>query len=50
MFEPFGCTGSMCLAAAGMNRRWVYAESHAENFRIGSNRLESLLGSSSLAG
>jgi DNA modification methylase len=39
VFEPFGCTGSMCAAAANMNRLWVYAESHAENFRIGSSRL-----------
>jgi DNA modification methylase len=40
MFEPFGCTGSMSLAAMKMNRRWVYAESHAQNFQLGQRRLE----------
>lgn len=39
VFEPFGCTGSMCVAAADMNRRWVYSESHARNFEIGAERL-----------
>lgn len=42
VFEPFGCTGSMCAAASMANRRWVYAESHAQNFAIGSARLNSL--------
>ncbi|MGA2439747.1 MAG: DNA methyltransferase [Tepidisphaeraceae bacterium] len=40
VFEPFGCTGTMSVAAMGMNRRWVYAESHAENFHIGQSRVE----------
>lgn len=40
-FEPFGCTGSLCVAAGAMGRNWVYAESHAANFALGSSRLGS---------
>ena len=35
------CTGSMAAAAAKMNRRWVYVESNAENYRLGERRLAS---------
>lgn len=35
------CTGSMAAAAAKMNRRWVYVESNAENYRLGEQRLAS---------
>jgi DNA modification methylase len=42
VFEPYGCTGSFCLAAAKSNRRWVYAESHAANFALGCARLNAL--------
>jgi DNA modification methylase len=42
-FEPFGCTGSLCVAAASMGRNWVYSESHAGNFAIGSSRLSTYI-------
>ena len=34
-----GCTGAMSLAAAEMNRKWVYIESNLSNYRIGASRL-----------
>lgn len=37
--EPFGCSGSGCVAAAGLGRRWVYIESHSINFEWGSTRV-----------
>jgi DNA modification methylase len=33
------CTGSMSVAAAQMNRRWVYIESNPTNYQIGSGRI-----------
>lgn len=37
--EPFGCSGSGVIAAAQLNRRWVYIESNRKNFLWGSNRI-----------
>lgn len=39
VFDACGCTGAMSLAAMNCGRRWVYAESNAENFAIGSTRI-----------
>ncbi len=38
--DAFGCTGSMCAAALAMGRRWIYCESHRENYEIGAGRIE----------
>ena len=37
--EPFGCSGSGVIAAAKLNRQWVYIESNRENFEWGSHRV-----------
>jgi DNA modification methylase len=37
--EPFGCSGSGVIAAAKLNRKWVYIESNEENYLWGSNRV-----------
>jgi DNA modification methylase len=34
-----GCTGSMTLAAIEAKRQWLYVESNAANYRLGSNRI-----------
>lgn len=34
-----GCTGSMTLAAIDGGREWMYVESNAENFRLGTGRI-----------
>lgn len=39
IFDACGCTGSMSVAAISMNRRWVYAESNLQNYRIGASRI-----------
>jgi DNA modification methylase len=39
VFDACGCTGSMSLAAINCGRRWVYAESHQDNFRLGERRI-----------
>jgi len=41
VFDAFGCTGSACVVAQKLNRRWVYAESNLENYQIGLRRLNS---------
>jgi DNA modification methylase len=38
-FDSCGCTGSMSVAAIRLRRKWVYAESNAENFRVGVSRI-----------
>lgn len=37
--EPFGCSGSGCIAAAQLNRQWVYIESNEKNYTWGSERV-----------
>ena len=37
--EPFGCSGSGVIAAAQLNRRWVYIESNEDNYKWGSQRV-----------
>lgn len=37
--ESFGCSGSASIAAAQLNRQWVYCESNRNNFIWGSQRL-----------
>jgi DNA modification methylase len=44
VFDACGCTGGMSVAAIRNGRRWVYAESHAENFAIGAGRISDELG------
>ena len=39
MFDACGCTGSMSVAAIRLRRKWVYAESNAENYRFGVARI-----------
>jgi DNA modification methylase len=34
--DAFGCTGSCCVAAERLRRKWIYCESHPANFAIGS--------------
>jgi DNA modification methylase len=34
-----GCTGSMTLAAIDADRRWMYVESNAKNYRLGAGRI-----------
>ena len=38
VFDAGGCTGPMSVAAIRHGRRWVYAESNAENYHIGAAR------------
>lgn len=37
--DMFGCTGSFCLAAHRLGRKWIYIESNPENFENFSGRL-----------
>ena len=37
--EPFGCSGSGVIAAAKLNRQWVYVESNHNNYSWGSQRV-----------
>ena len=37
--EPFGCSGSGCIAASKLNRQWVYVESNLNNYLWGSQRV-----------
>lgn len=39
VFEPFGGTGAVSLAAATMGRRWLYSETNPQNFQVGAERL-----------
>jgi len=39
VFDACGCTGAITAAAIRLERRWVYAESNAENHRLGSERI-----------
>jgi DNA modification methylase len=39
VFDPCGCTGSISVAAIRSRRKWVYAESNAENYRVGASRI-----------
>jgi DNA modification methylase len=39
VFDACGCTGSLSLAAINCGRRWIYAESNAQNFKLGKQRL-----------
>jgi DNA modification methylase len=39
VFDACGCTGPMSVAAIRHGRRWAYAESNAENYRIGAARI-----------
>jgi hypothetical protein len=39
VFDPFGCSGSACIAAASLGHRFVYAEIDEENYRYGAARL-----------
>lgn len=43
VFDACGCTGVMSVAALNCGRRWVYAESNAENYRLGTSRIASRL-------
>jgi DNA modification methylase len=38
--DCFGCSGSACIAAEKLGRRWVYVERNAENFAWGRQRLD----------
>lgn len=37
--DCFGCSGSTCIAASGLGRRWMYVERNAANFAWGRQRL-----------
>ncbi|MBA3775270.1 MAG: hypothetical protein H0X11_02330 [Betaproteobacteria bacterium] len=51
VFDACGCTGSMSLAAIETNRQWVYAESNAANYALGTARLAGVpIGASAVAG
>lgn len=39
VFDACGCTASMSVAAIKTNRQWVYAESNAANYTMGSGRI-----------
>lgn len=39
VFDACGCTGSMSVAAIRLRRKWVYAESNAENYGFGVSRI-----------
>lgn len=43
VFDACGCTGTMTVAAVRLKRRWVYAESNAENYGIGRDRIGQVL-------
>lgn len=49
IFDACGCTGAMSAAAIRLGRRWVYAESNAENHQLGSERIKQTLAASSQA-
>jgi DNA modification methylase len=40
VFDAFGCSGGMCVAAIQKNRKWVYCESYKENFCLGFRNIE----------
>lgn len=37
--DAFGCSGSFCIAAAELGRRWIYCESNRENFVFGNQKI-----------
>lgn len=39
VFDPCGCMAGMSVAAIRHGRRWIYAESHRENYQIGASRI-----------
>ena len=39
VFDACACTGVKSVAAINGGRRWVYAESHAENYQLGATRI-----------
>ena len=43
VFDACGCTAPMSVAAIMHRRRWVYAESHSENYRLGTSRIAEAL-------
>jgi site-specific DNA-methyltransferase (adenine-specific) len=48
--EPFGCSGTGCIAAAGLNRNWLYIESNESNYRWGRSRIEESLALQGISG
>ncbi|MDQ3439074.1 MAG: site-specific DNA-methyltransferase, partial [Planctomycetota bacterium] len=45
VFEACGCAGVMSSVAIEHGRRWVYAESNIENYRLGASRIANHLAS-----
>lgn len=43
VFEPFGCSGEMCLAAIELGRHFIYCESNADNYAWGNTRIGGFL-------
>lgn len=43
IFDAFGCSASMCIAAHSLRRRWIYSESNAKNFALGKRNMENFL-------
>lgn len=41
--DAFGCSASMSIAAEKLNRKWIYAESNAENHALGKRNMENYL-------
>ncbi|HTV48625.1 MAG TPA: DNA methyltransferase, partial [Phycisphaerae bacterium] len=39
--DCFGCSGSCCIAANSLGRRWLYIESNKNNFLWGAQRIMS---------
>jgi DNA modification methylase len=44
VFDACGCTGSLSVAAINCGRTFIYAESHADNFRLGAARIAAAMG------
>lgn len=49
ILEPFGGTGPVSRAAIRLGRRWLYTESNARNFELGSQLIQTELTASSMA-
>ena len=43
IYDAFGCSASMCIAAHSLARKWIYSESNPTNFALGKRNMENFL-------
>jgi DNA modification methylase len=48
VFDACGCSGNFCIAAHQLNRKFIYSETNADNYELGSRRINEAIQSSQL--